>query len=182
MEDTSGPVIQAPFGEALISDWLAEGDRLSASAAEIPAPPPASESRLRHLLQRLQPVFARHRLFVLAGIGLLPVALIICTSRSAPAQAPAATVVLAPPATVVLAPPVAAFAATRPTAPAQTDTAPASAPAPVPTWVATAPLASAALAGPPAATYHHHHHHHHHHHAASAPGKAVASARPAPRR
>jgi hypothetical protein len=173
MEESSGSVGQAPFGEALISDWLDEGDRLSATAAEIPAPSPASENRLRHLLQRLQPVLARHRLFVFAGIGLLPLALIVCTSRGAPAQPPAAT--------VVVAPPVAASAATesRPAAPVPTDSAPA--PAPAPTWVATAPLASAALADPQAAP-HRHHHHHHHHHTASAPGKAVASARPATHR
>src|SRR6478609_3822404 len=98
MEENSGAVGQAPFGEPLISDWLDEGDRLSASAADAPAPSPATESPLRHVVQRLQPVLDRHRLFVFAGIGLLPLALILCMNRSAPAQAPAATVALAVPA------------------------------------------------------------------------------------
>src|SRR3954462_13536224 len=177
MEDTSGPVIQAPFGDGalsespfgdLISHWLDEGDRLSASAADVPAPSFATERRPRHAPRRLQPVFARHRLFVFVGVGLLPLALILCTNRSSPAQPPAATLVLALPVATPIA------TESRPAGPAaQTHTAPMPTPTPtptpmptpMPTWVAaaTAPLATAEVAAPQPPPHRHHHHHHHHH-------------------
>ena len=186
MEDTSGPVIQTPFGEGavseLISHWLDEGDRLSASAAEIAAPAPPPESRLRRVFQRLQPVVARHRLFVFAGIGLLPLVLILSTQRRAPAQPPAATV----PLTLPVAAP--AISETRPAPSARAHTPPAPTlptPTPTPTSVtttvppATETLASAGSFEPAPPR---HHHHHHHHHATSAPVRAVAPAGHATRR
>ena len=102
MEETSGAVADAslkepPFSE-LISVWLDEGERLSASAAAAPASRPGPESRLRHVVQRLRPVIERHRLFVLVGIGLLPLALILSAHRGAPVPAaPASTIAAAPP-------------------------------------------------------------------------------------
>jgi hypothetical protein len=188
MEETSGAVVveppfgQAPFRESpfgeLISEWLDEGDRLSASAAAVAAPSSAAESRLRHVLQRVQPVFARYRLLVLAAIGMLPLTLILGTHRRAPAQPPTATVAVAMPVVAL------AGHESRPVPSPQAQ----SAPVPMLTWAATAMArpASAALASagaePTATPHRHHHHHHHHHHAANAPSKTVASAAPATRR
>jgi hypothetical protein len=184
MEETSGavhaPFGESPFGESpfgeLISAWLDEGDRLSASAAALVAPSAAAESRFRHVLQRLQPVFARHRLLVLAGIGLLPVALILSMYRGASAQPPAAT--------VALAAPVARPAAVEPRPAAQSAPAPALALASIATAIATPAPASLARAGSAdsKAAPNQHHHHHHHHHAASAPNKSVAPSGRATRR
>jgi hypothetical protein len=51
MEETSGAVAETSFGEApfdkspfgeLVSHWLDEGDRLSASAAAVTVPSPAT--------------------------------------------------------------------------------------------------------------------------------------------
>ena len=168
MEETSGAVADAslqerPFSE-LISVWLDEGERLSASAAAAPAPPPAPESRLRRVFHQLRPAIERHRLFVLVGIGLLPLALILCAHRGTPAQAAASTVAAAPP---VAASP---SAQAPPPASAQGQGLPAR--------VELASAASADLkAAPP-----HRHHHHHHHHAARGPSKTVASAGRATRR
>ena len=184
MEDTSGPVIQTPFGESpfgeLISHWLDEGDRLSASAADIPAPAPATEGRVRDFIHRLQPMMARHRLFVFAGIGLLPLVLILSTKRGAPPVS-AATVALALP----VAAPATSEARPAPGAPVHPALAPMPTPTPSSAATTTPAAATLASAGSPewrAAPPRHHHHHHHHHHAESAPAKAIASAGRATRR
>ena len=203
MEDTSGPVIQAPFGEGafseLISGWLDEGDRLSESAAAGPVPP-AAESRFDHALRYLKPVIQRYRLSVLVGLGLLPLALILGTHRGgqAPLAVGPATVIpaildpavardegrtsrgpaLSPaPSAGVQAAPVAATTTSAPAA--ALDSARSAAPA---TSASAAALDSAGSAAPKASLEHHHHHHHHHQHAASARGNAVTSAGRAVRR
>jgi hypothetical protein len=161
------PLVESPFGESpfgeLIGLWLDEGERLSASAAAAPAPNPGSESRFRQVLQHLRPVIERHRLFVLVGLGLLPLALILCLHRGAPAQA-AASMIAAPPP--VAAPPSAQSAAPS-SARAQAPSAP----------VALARAGSADVKAPPSR-----HHHHHRRHAKHAPSKSVASAGRATRR
>ena len=180
MEETS--VVQSPFGEApfseLISHWLDEGDRLSASAAAAPTPPATTETRLRHIIQQLRPVIARHRLFVFAGLGLLPLALLLGTHRGAPSQ-----VVSSPPTVISTILDSSRGATSRgeevmspgqPSPPVSRAQAHAS-PAPGP-----AAFAGTGAAG--AKTAPHHHHHHHHHHAAIAPGKTVAPAGRAARR
>jgi len=191
MEETSGPVIQAPFGEGpfseLISGWLDEGDRLSESAAAAQAPP-ATESRLGQTVRYLRPVIQRHRLSVLVGLGLLPLALILGTHRGVQAPialGPAAAI----PAIFASAAPVAARdegqlsrgSQLSPAPSAEAHAAPVSAP---PTSApATAALASAGSADPKSVLHEHHHHHHHHHqHAMSAPHNAVATAGRAVRR
>jgi hypothetical protein len=164
MEETSGAVVDAAFSE-LVSHWLDEGDRLSAGAAAVPMPPLAPESRLRHAVQRLRPLIARHRLFVLAGMGLLPLALFLCLHRGASVQPAAFTVAAAPPITA----PSAARSLPVSSAPAQASPAPAK---------VTLASAGSADAKPEPRR----HHHHHRHHAAGARSKTVASAGRATRR
>ncbi len=193
MEDTSGAVLKAPFGK-LISDWLDEGDRLSASAAAAPAPASATESRLRHVIRRLSPVIERHRLSVLVGMGLLPLALVLCLHRAAPASiALSSAAALPDPAGDPVANP-----AVDPIVPvgshgeglmsrgaeltlmssAGTHAAPAMT---APTLAPTPPRAALASARS-AAPHRHHHHHHTHPHAATATAKTVASSGRAARR
>jgi len=88
MEDQAGAVgegvVEAPFSE-LISRWLDEGDRLDESAAATATVAPAgTEGPLRAFFRRLQPAIDRHRLFLLAGVGLLPLLLFLVTQRGAP--------------------------------------------------------------------------------------------------
>ena len=97
MEDNAGAVsdgaAEAPFSE-LISQWLDEGDRLDedvAASASVTAS--GSDGPWRRSLSRLREIAARHRLFVLAGVGLLPLALLVATQRVAPPPAIAASVV-----------------------------------------------------------------------------------------
>jgi len=90
MEDQVGAVaegaVEAPFSE-LISRWLDEGDRLDESAAaSAKMAPSRTEGPLRAFFRRLQPGIDRYRLFVLAGVGLLPLALFLATQRGAPAS------------------------------------------------------------------------------------------------
>jgi hypothetical protein len=90
MEDQAGPVgegaVEAPFSE-LISRWLDEGDRLDESAAaSTKAAASRTEGPLRAFFRRLQPGIDRYRLFVLAGVGLLPLVLFLLTQRGAPAS------------------------------------------------------------------------------------------------
>lgn len=97
MEDNAGAVsegvAEAPFSE-LISRWLDEGDRLNENVA-VAGTVPASriDGRLRQTLSRLRELADRYRLFVLAGVGLLPLALLVATHRVAPAPAIAASMV-----------------------------------------------------------------------------------------
>jgi hypothetical protein len=180
MEETSGAVAEAPLKEApfseLISLWLDEGERLSASAAAALAPKPATESRVRQVVESLRLIIERHRLFVFVGIGLLPLALILCIYRGAPAQAAAST--------IAAPPPVAAFPRAQSPTPssAPAEAAPAPVPSSVPAQTSPIPaaLASAGTADVKAAP--HRHHHHHRRHAASAPSKTVAAAGRATRR
>jgi hypothetical protein len=93
MEDHNGApsdsVATAPFSE-LISAWLDEGDRLDEKAiATTASVPPVVETRARRLVARLRPAFDRHRVLVLAGLGLVPLALFMLTARSAATPAPA---------------------------------------------------------------------------------------------
>jgi hypothetical protein len=90
MEDQAGAVgegvVEAPFSE-LISRWLDEGDRLDESAAATAtAAPSRTEGQLRAFFRRLQPGIDRYRLFVLAGVGLLPLVLFLLIQRGAPAS------------------------------------------------------------------------------------------------
>lgn len=90
MEDQVGAVgegvVEAPFSE-VISRWLDEGDRLDESAAaSAKVAPSRTEGPLRAFFRRLQPGIDRYRLFVLAGVGLLPLALFLATQRGAPAS------------------------------------------------------------------------------------------------
>lgn len=97
MEDNAGAVsegvVEAPFSE-LISRWLDEGDRLNESVA-VAGTAPASriDGRLRQTLSRLRELADRHRLFVLAGVGLVPLVLLLATHRVAPAPTIAASMV-----------------------------------------------------------------------------------------
>jgi len=76
-------VVEAPFSE-LISRWLDEGDRLDEGAAASATVAPArAEGPLRGFFRRLQPAIDRHRLLVLAGVGLLPLVLFLVTQRGA---------------------------------------------------------------------------------------------------
>ncbi len=151
--------------EALFSErvllWLDQGERLATEAGappeetheEAPAEQPTAK---RGSLRRL---FARHRLGVMAGMGLLPLALFAAMHHgSAAPVVPAAAIVAAP-------------------APATT---PASA-APVPAPVTPAPAAAVATAEPPAAepeavdepsARQGRHRRHHHHHRAAHHGSA----------
>ena len=90
MEDQAGAVgegaVEAPFSE-LISRWLDEGDRLDASAAATAAVAPSRiEGPLRAFFRRLQPGIDRYRLFVLAGVGLIPLVLFLLIQRGAPSS------------------------------------------------------------------------------------------------
>ena len=83
MEDPIGAASDGtappPFS-GLIRDWLDEGDRLDEKAAATAAAiVPAAEGRLRRTVARLRPAFNRYRLFVLAGVGLIPFALFTAT-------------------------------------------------------------------------------------------------------
>jgi len=97
MEESAGAisegVAEAPFSE-LISRWLDEGDRLNESAAATGSVPASRiDGRLLQTLSGLRELADRHRLFVLAGVGLLPLALLVATHRAAPAPAVAASMV-----------------------------------------------------------------------------------------
>jgi hypothetical protein len=172
MEETSGAVADTPLKEApfsdLISLWLDEGERLSASAAAAPAPKLATESRVRQVVEYLRPVMERHRLGVLVGIGLLPLVLILCIYRGAPAQAAASTLVAPPPvaASTLVAPPPVAASPSAPSPAPFIDHAQAS---PSPAALASAGATDVTVAP-------HRHHHHHRRHAVRAPSKTVASA------
>ena len=131
MEDNAGAVsegvAEAPFSE-LISRWLDEGDRLNEDVA-VAGTVPASriDGRLRQTLPRLRELADRYRLFVFAGVGLLPLALLVATQRVTPAPAIAASMVSLIPTAPTAAgpapsppwaipappPPTRAFAATR---------------------------------------------------------------------
>jgi hypothetical protein len=167
MEDPSGAptdgAVAAPFSE-LIRDWLDEGDRLDESAmATVASAPAVIETRGRRLLGRLRPVVARHRVLVMAGLGLIPFALFALTDHSA--AAPASAMVLsasvraaAPPVRAVPPPPSAAPIAlalppTFPDPPAESFGFCEQAPA-------LAPVGELRSPDPRPAPHHHHHHHH----------------------
>jgi hypothetical protein len=141
--------------DALFSErvrlWLDEGERLEAEAAAAPeaaqqqGPAPAELGPVRRL-------FARHRLGVLAGMGLLPLALFAALHRGS-----------VPPV-----PPVAIGAASAPvTAPVPPAPAPPAAPAPgdapPPAVAAVEPGVAepGALEEPTGRQGRRHHHHHH---------------------
>jgi hypothetical protein len=105
MEDQAGAVgegvVEAPFSE-LISRWLEEGDRLDESAAATATVAPSrTEGPLRAFFRRLQPGIDRYRLFVLAGVGLLPLVLFLVTQRGAPVSAVVASMTPVAPSTPV---------------------------------------------------------------------------------
>lgn len=77
-EEAVGP----PFSE-LISRWLDEGDRLSESTSTSRgAAASRAETPFRQTLGRLRAGVAQHRLSVLIGVGLLPLALFLTTQHS----------------------------------------------------------------------------------------------------
>ena len=136
MDSEAGPTSQAddspvigessaepPFSE-LISRWLAEGDQLAATpvAADTGGPRSAIAKRWAPRLERLREITDRHRVLVLAGLGLIPMALFVLTHRSA-APPPVAIAVAAPPPVAIAVappapPPVVRVAALIPPAPA----------------------------------------------------------------
>ena len=107
---------EPPFSE-LISRWLAEGDQLAGApvASDTAGPRSAIAKWWAPRLERLREIVARHRVLVLAGVGLLPMALFLLTHRS-PAPPPVAIAAPAPPPAVhvaaVIAPPAPARAPT----------------------------------------------------------------------
>jgi hypothetical protein len=200
MEDQNGAasdsVVAAPFSE-LISAWLDEGDRLDEKAiATTASVPPVVETRARRVLARLRPVFNRHRVLVLAGVGLVPLALFLLTTRSAPASVPAlviapATLATPPPRPLPAVPtPLVASMILHPTAP----TAPSETPGFCEQPQAGPTVAEVRSLDPRPAAHRHHHHHSVKHGPAcglhapcavkrSTPGghaASVASARPGP--
>lgn len=139
--------------EALFSErfrlWLDEGERLEAETAAAPESahalePPSDHGPLRRL-------FTRHRLGVMAGMGLLPLALFVALHRGSvpPATPPVASAapVVAPPSPPVAPPP----ASPPPTSPVAAAEAP------------EAVAESEAGAGPGMRQGRRHHHRHHHH-------------------
>lgn len=141
MEDNAGAVSEgvdeAPFSE-LISRWLDEGDRLNEKVA-VAATVPASriDGRLRQTLSRLRELADRYRLFVLAGVGLLPMALLVATHRVAPAPAIVASMVSVIPT-----------APTAPTAASPAPSLPRAIPAPPPPLRAVPALRVASVEPP----------------------------------
>jgi hypothetical protein len=104
MEERDAPlaeeVVEPPFSE-LMRRWLDEGDQLSERGVTSPTAAAArSATPLGQALSRLRAGVERYRVFVLAGVGLLPLALFTAThQRAAGAIVAAATVSSAPPAT-----------------------------------------------------------------------------------
>jgi hypothetical protein len=105
MEESDGArseeVVDPPFSD-LMRRWLDEGDRLSESGVTSPTGAAArAEVPFRQALSRLRTGVDRYRLFVLVGVGLLPLALFTATHRGAaePAAVAASTASYAPVAT-----------------------------------------------------------------------------------
>jgi hypothetical protein len=146
-----------------IRRWLAEGDRLEAEVAAAPAVTSLADERaLRVRLRRVIEAASRHRLSVMACMGLLPFALFLAVHRGGAPAAPAVAFVAVAAPTVSHPPSIngteVALAAPA-VAPA---TAPGTAPE-APTVAAQTPSAAASravIAKP------HHHHRHGKHHAA----------------
>jgi hypothetical protein len=108
MEDREGSlteeVVEPPFSD-LMKRWLDEGDQLSASEVTSAAAAAAhTEAPLRQALSRLRAGVERYRLFVLAGVGLLPLALFTATHHGAAGAAVAASTVSAAPTATGFAP------------------------------------------------------------------------------
>jgi hypothetical protein len=167
MEDQGRPSGEGG-DDALFSErirlWLDEGDRLEAEAVAAPAAEPPDEESARGSIARLRQVASRHRLGVMAGMGLLPLALFVALHRGSAAP-PVSSISVAPAAALTAAPPppaASAVAAAEPAAAAPPG-APAAGPVAVAEPSADVPEAAAEPADRPA---HHHHHHHHHHRAA----------------
>jgi hypothetical protein len=144
-----------------IRRWLAEGDRLEAEVAAAPVVTPVADERsLRVRLGRLSEAASRHRLSVMACMGLLPFALFLAVHRGgAPAAPGVALVAVAAP--TVSNPPLMNRTEVALAAPA---VAPAAAPSTAPEAPAAAaetPIAAASRAG--VAKPHHHHRHGKHH-------------------
>ena len=102
MEESDGAlseeVVDPPFSD-LMRRWLDEGDRLGDGGATSATGAPArAEVPFRQALARLLTSVDRYRLFVLVGVGLLPLALFTATHRGAagPAAVAASTVSYAP--------------------------------------------------------------------------------------
>jgi hypothetical protein len=169
MEDQNGAptdgVAAAPFSE-LISAWLDEGDRLDEKAAATAMVPAAPETPLRRLASRLHPALDRYRLFVLAGVGLIPFLLFTLTHHTAPA----ATVAMAI-AVVAPSPP-----ATVPSLPAVAPPMPAAAPINPPV-AAESPVVGVKAAVRPAP---HRHHHTLKRHVGCGPGRCPPAGSPSP--
>jgi hypothetical protein len=149
-------------GDPLFSDqirgWLDEGDRLSAEVAASPAVGPPESGRLPAALRRVWERAARHRLTVMAGIGLLPLALFTATHRAPPVAAASTVAVAAitvPPAPP--SPPAVSEPSFSPAEVASPPEAPSPPAAPAPP---AAPVARArAIASKPAPAHAKRHHH-----------------------
>jgi hypothetical protein len=111
---SEGVLADPPFSE-LMSRWLEEGDRLSENvAATATGPSSPTDGSLRLRLLRLRAVVDRYRLFVLAGVGLLPLVLFMAIQRGAPASAVAASMVSVTPLPANPAPAPAQAVSARP--------------------------------------------------------------------
>jgi hypothetical protein len=102
MEESDGArseeVVDPHFSD-LMRRWLDEGDRLSESGVTSSTGAPArDEVPFRQALSRLRTGVDRYRLFVLVGVGLIPLALFTATHRGAagPAAVVASTAAYAP--------------------------------------------------------------------------------------
>jgi hypothetical protein len=159
--------VEAPFSE-MMRQWLDEGDRLGEGVSTIGAGGTStSVPRLQQILESIRELARRHRLILLAGIGMLPLLVFTVAHRiaSAPAAQIAAVPERPPPAFVpermvrpisaaaVGTPMTAALGTTsaatmRPVAPAPPVAAPPVAAPPV--AAPPGPVAAAPVAAPPA--------------------------------
>ncbi|HEY6475133.1 MAG TPA: hypothetical protein VI456_01045 [Polyangia bacterium] len=154
--------VEEPQFSEQIRRWLDEGDRLEAevaarAAAEIPVEPSPVWRTLRTLGERT----ARHRVTVLASIGLLPLLLFLAIHRGAPPPALATATATATAAPAVIPPSLVAAAAP--------PTSPPICAAPPEGVASTIVVSEPVAVGPPImgidlrdrhATPHRHHHHH----------------------
>jgi hypothetical protein len=142
-----------------IRRWLAEGDRLEAEVAAAPVVTSLADERaLRVRLRRLIEAASRHRLSVMACMGLLPFALFLAVHRGGAPAAPAVAFV------AVAAPTVSHLPSINGTEVALA--APAVAPGTAPEAPAAVPETPSAAASRAVIAKPHHHHRHGKHHAA----------------
>jgi hypothetical protein len=155
MEDPKAPPVHGS-NDSLFSErvalWLDAGDRLETPPAQVEEPgeeQPTDPGRLRRLL-------SRHRVGVMAGMGLLPLVLFVSLHRGSVAPASPPVAITAAPAPV-MPPPVPPPAVAPAPAPA------VAAPPAAPVAVAESPAAQPEGADEPTARQGRRHHHRRHH-------------------